>query len=72
MTKHKIAVITGAGSGIGLALTNEFLSRDPDMLVVALCRDSSELGALNEKFESRLVIEHVDFNHEAATSYKNS
>ena len=67
MTKHKIAVITGAGSGIGLALTNEFLSRDPNMLVVALCRDSSELGALNEKFESRLVIEHVDFNHEAAT-----
>ncbi len=41
MTKHKIAVITGAGSGIGLALTNEFLSRDPNMLVVALCRDSS-------------------------------
>ena len=66
MTKHKIAVITGAGSGIGLALTNEFLSRDPDMLVVALCRDSSELGALNEKFEPRLVIEHVDFNHETA------
>ena len=35
MTKHKIAVITGAGSGIGLALTNEFLSRDPNMLVVS-------------------------------------
>jgi len=67
MTKHKIAVITGAGSGIGLALTNEFLSRDPNMLVVALCRDSSELGAFNEKFEPRLIIEHVDFNNEAAT-----
>ena len=36
MMRQKIAVITGAGSGIGLALTNKFLSMDAETLVVAV------------------------------------
>ena len=64
--RQKIAVITGAGSGIGLALTNKFLSMDAETLVVALCRQSSKLETLYERFEPRLVIEHIDFNHKTA------
>jgi len=66
MMRQKIAVITGAGSGIGLALTNKFLSMDAETLVVALCRQSSKLETLYERFEPRLVIEHIDFNHKTA------
>lgn len=68
MTRQRITVITGASSGIGLALTYEFLSRDADTHVVAICRESSRLEALYEKFKTRLAIEHVDFNHESATT----
>ncbi|MBT0588029.1 SDR family NAD(P)-dependent oxidoreductase [Alteromonas oceanisediminis] len=67
MMKDKVAVITGAGSGIGLALTNQFLSMDDHTFVIAIGRQSSELRALCEKFNARLVIKHIDFNHTGAT-----
>lgn len=66
MAKQKIAVITGAGSGIGLALCRELLISDPKIFVVAFCRKRPALDALQKKFRARLIVECVEFNHNAA------
>lgn len=66
MAKQKIAVITGAGYGIGLALCRELLISDPEIFVVAFCRKRPALDALQKKFRARLIVERVEFNHNAA------
>ena len=62
----KIAVITGAGSGIGLALTNELLFEYSQLLVIAFCRNKDNLLPLKNRYKDRLLIRQVDFNHNAA------
>lgn len=50
--KHRLAVVTGASSGIGLAVTQRLLERGAQ--VVAMSRRVGELGELAERFGEQL------------------
>ncbi|MGY2397470.1 SDR family NAD(P)-dependent oxidoreductase [Pseudomonas sp. SDO5271_S396] len=50
---RRLAVVTGASSGIGLAVTRGLLEQDTQ--VVAMSRKLGELGALAERFGEQLV-----------------
>lgn len=49
---HRLAVVTGASSGIGLAVTCKLLEQGAQ--VVAMSRQIGELGALAERFGEQL------------------
>jgi NAD(P)-dependent dehydrogenase (short-subunit alcohol dehydrogenase family) len=50
---HRLAVVTGASSGIGLAVTQRLLERGAQ--VIAMSRQIGELGQLAERFGDKLV-----------------
>jgi|TARA_R110001583_G_scaffold187646_2_gene349087 NAD(P)-dependent dehydrogenase (short-subunit alcohol dehydrogenase family) len=57
---RRVALITGASSGIGLALTNLLLETSDEISVVAVCRDRSNLVDLLLRFSERLNIVEAD------------
>lgn len=57
-----IAVITGASSGIGRALTLELVSRE--LIVIAIARNGEELGHLQKQFPDRIKIIPADITTE--------
>ena len=58
-------LITGGGSGIGLALAKEFLQRDN--LVIICGRDAGRLHAAKKKFQSLEIIQ-CDISNEGSVS----
>jgi NAD(P)-dependent dehydrogenase (short-subunit alcohol dehydrogenase family) len=65
----KVAIVTGASSGIGLAITRTFLDCDADGVVAAVFRPADvpdELRQQGEKYGDKLRIVYGDLSEEAA------
>ncbi|TPV92930.1 MAG: SDR family oxidoreductase [Myxococcales bacterium FL481] len=63
------ALIQGASRGIGLAMTGSLLERDPDLRVIATCREPSRATALQDmrnEFPARLRLLRLDLEDEAS------
>tara|TARA_R110002167_G_scaffold261565_7_gene468132 strand:- start:741 stop:1484 length:744 start_codon:yes stop_codon:yes gene_type:complete len=58
----RVALITGASSGIGLALCKNFLTNNTDITIIAVCRDRSKLDDLAGQFAGRLRIVVADIS----------
>ena len=61
----RVVLISGASSGIGLALSKTFLESGGGMTVVAVCRNKSNLKDLSHRFSERLIIVEADLASEA-------
>ena len=61
MLYQQTALISGASSGIGLALTKELLLSYPFIQIVALCRNPDTLQQLKRSYGDRIRIECIDF-----------
>jgi NAD(P)-dependent dehydrogenase (short-subunit alcohol dehydrogenase family) len=64
--KDKVAVVTGASSGIGLAITETYLECDAAGIVAVFRRKEipRELGEMQRNFPGKLVIVHGDVGEE--------
>ena len=65
----RVVLITGASSGIGLALSKVFLESEGEITVVAVCRNRSNLKDLRPQFSERLIIVEADIASEAGRSH---
>lgn len=66
----KVAVVTGASSGIGLAVTKAYLEADAAGVIAVFRRQEipEELGECQSLFGSRLKIVHGDVAHETTAA----
>ena len=72
MLYQQTALISGASSGIGLALTKELLLSYPFIQIVALCRNPETLQQLKRSYGDRVRIECIDFtNRDCIKSLQN-
>lgn len=58
--KNKLALITGATSGIGLATAELFVENGADVILIG--RDKSKLSSISKKFGSKALIIKADMN----------
>lgn len=61
MHKQKIAIVTGGGSGIGLAIAEKFIREDIHTIIVG--RDAGKLGAAAEKLGALCQAMPFDLNN---------
>lgn len=64
---HPVSLVAGASRGLGLEFTRQLLSKHPESVVVATCRnpDSSDnLASLKEQHPSRLTVLRLDVTEE--------
>jgi NAD(P)-dependent dehydrogenase (short-subunit alcohol dehydrogenase family) len=69
--KNNVALIQGAGQGIGLALATYLLEHRADCVVVATCREpdkSAGLQKLRQKYNSRIITQQLDVLDEKSIS----
>ena len=62
-SSSKKLLLIGASRGLGLALAEEYLKRDWDVIATERENGSSRLHDLAQAHAGRLEIEHVDINH---------
>jgi dihydroanticapsin dehydrogenase len=67
--KGKVAVVTGASSGIGLAVTKTFLECGAEGIVAVFRRQEvpEDLAQLQRRFAARVVIVHGDLGEESTS-----
>lgn len=65
----RVALVTGASSGIGFALCTSLLTSTTDISVVAVCREPSSLEGLSRQFLKRLTIVNSDIATESGRNH---